>query len=82
MVLEPKEVSKPKIALMEVVVHIIIDFRTKLQVVRSMYKSGIQKNVRKSSREEEIFTKNHDFGTQGGLQAKNVVNRSCQVSQN
>ena len=37
MILEPKEVSKPKIALIEVVVHIIIDFRTKLQVVRSMY---------------------------------------------
>ena len=82
MFLDPKEVSKPKMALIEVVGHIIIDFRTKLQVARSMYEVRNPKNVRKSSREEEIFTKNHDFGTQGGLQAKNVVNRSCQASQN
>ena len=37
MFLDPKEVSKPKMALIEVVGHIIIDFRTKLQVVGSMY---------------------------------------------
>ena len=37
MFLDPKEVSKPKMALIEVVGHIMIDFRTKLQVVWSMY---------------------------------------------
>ena len=37
MILDPKEVSKPKMALIEVVGRIIIDSRTKLQVVRSMY---------------------------------------------
>ena len=57
MVLEPKEVSKPKIALIEVVVHIIIDFRTKLQVARSMYEVRNPKNVQKSSCEQEILPK-------------------------
>ena len=37
MFLDPKEVSKPKISLIEVVGHIIIDLRTKLQVIWSMY---------------------------------------------
>ena len=37
MFLDPKEISKPKMALIEVVGHIIIDFGTKLQVVWSMY---------------------------------------------
>ena len=49
MFLDPKEVSKPKMALIEVVGHIIIDFRTKLQVVRSMYEVRNPKNVQKSS---------------------------------
>ena len=57
MFLDPKEVSKPKMALIEVVGHIIIDFRTKLQVARSMYEVRNPKNVRKSSREEEILPK-------------------------
>ena len=54
MILDPKEVSKPKMALIEVVGHIIIDFETKLQVVGSMYEVRNPKNVQKSSREEEI----------------------------
>ena len=37
MILDHKEVSKPKMVLIEVVGRIIIDSRTKLQVVRSMY---------------------------------------------
>ena len=45
MFLDPKEVSKPKMALIEVVGHIIIDFRTKLQVVGSMYEV---RNLKKS----------------------------------
>ena len=45
MILDPKEVSKPKMALIEVVGHIIIDCRTKLQVVRSMYDVRNKKTV-------------------------------------
>ena len=56
MFLDPKEVSKPKMALIEVVRHIIIDCRTKLQVVSSMFDVRNSKNVRKSSRKEEILT--------------------------
>ena len=37
MFLDPKEVSNPKMSLIEVVGHIMIDFETKLQVVWSMY---------------------------------------------
>ena len=54
MILDPKEVSKPKMALIEVVGHIIIDLRTKLQVIWSMYEVRNAKNMRKSSCEEEI----------------------------
>ena len=37
MFLDPKEVSKPKISLIEVVGHTMIDFRTKVEVIWSMY---------------------------------------------
>ena len=37
MILDPKEVSKPKMSLIEVVRRHKIDFETKLQVVWSMY---------------------------------------------
>ena len=37
MFLDPKEISKPKMALIEVVGRIMIDFETKLQVIWSMY---------------------------------------------
>ena len=54
MFLDPKEVSKPKMSLIEVVGHIIIDFETMLQVIWSMYVVRNKKNVRKSSCEEDI----------------------------
>ena len=37
MFLDPKEVSRQKMSLIEVVGHIMIDFGTKLQVIWSMY---------------------------------------------
>ena len=49
MFLDPKEVSKPKMSLIEVIVHIKIDFRTKQQVIWSMYEVRNPKNVRKSA---------------------------------
>ena len=57
MFLDPKEVSKPKMSLIEVVRRPKIDFGTKLQVVWSMYEVRNQKNVRKSSCKEEIWPK-------------------------
>ena len=57
MFLDPKEVSKPKMSLIEVVGHILIDFGTTLQVIWSMYVVRNPKNVQKSSREEEIWPK-------------------------
>ena len=52
MFLDPKVVSKPKMSLIEVVGHIIIDYRTKQQVISSMYEVRNPKNVQKSSRED------------------------------
>ena len=57
MFLDPKEVSKPKMLLIEVVGHIMIDFETTFQVIWSMYVVRNPKNVQKSSREEEIWPK-------------------------
>ena len=57
MFLDPKEVSKPKMSLIEVVGHILIDFGTTLQVIWSMYVVRNPKNVQKSSREEKIWPK-------------------------
>ena len=57
MILDPKEVSRPKMSLIEVVRRHKIDFGTKLQVVWSMYEVRNPKNDRKSSREEEIWPK-------------------------
>ena len=54
-ILEPTEVSRPKMSLIEVVRRHKIDFETKLQVVWSMYEvRNPQKTLKKSSREEEI----------------------------
>ena len=45
MFLDPKEVSKPKMSLIEVVGHILIDLRTNQQVIWTMYEVRNQKNV-------------------------------------
>ena len=57
MFLDPKEVFKPKISLIEVVRRHKIDFGTKLQVVWSMYEVRNPKNIQKSSLEEKIWPK-------------------------
>ena len=49
MILDPKEVSRPKMSLIEVVRRHKIDFGTKLQVLGSMYEVRNPKNVRKSA---------------------------------
>ena len=53
MFLDPKEVSKPQMSLIEVVGHIMFDFGTKLQDIWSMYVVRNPKKVQKSSREVE-----------------------------
>ena len=52
MFLDPKEVSKPKMSLIEVVGHILIDLRTNQQVIWTMYEVRNPKNVPKSSCED------------------------------
>ena len=51
MILDPKEVSKPKMSLKNCQAK-IIDLGTKVQVVWSMYEVRNPKNVQKSSRED------------------------------
>ena len=46
MFLDPKEVSKPKMLLIEVVGHIMIDFETTFQVIWSMYVVRNKKNYK------------------------------------
>ena len=58
MFLDPKEVSKPKMSLIEVVGHILIDFGTTLQVICSMYVvRNPKKRLKIYSHEEEIWLK-------------------------
>ena len=57
MILEPKEVSKPKMSLIEVVRGHKIDFGTKLQVVRSMYEGRNPKTSKNLVSRRKFLTK-------------------------
>ena len=62
MFLDPKEVSKPEMSLIDVVGHILIDLGTTLQVIWSMY---VVRNPKKRSKiysRGGNLTKNHVFG--------------------